>query len=159
VGSSTINAVGGILDNSNRAVSASNKFAVLINGPGNPANTASVGGVMAGLNQIITPTVTGRVLIIISGGMVGAPSATISVTIRIGTGAAPGNGAVLSGTVVGGPLTANESASSAVFPFCVNGLATGLALGVPIWIDLAQAVPAGGGTITLTGITVTATEI
>jgi hypothetical protein len=110
---------------------------------------------MAGLAQIITPTVTGRILITVCGvDGIAATTTTGAVTLRFGTGAPPGNGTALTGTVISNTISfANNTAVALSFPFSVTGIATGLTLGVPIWIDLAQSVSA------LTGITVTATEI
>jgi hypothetical protein len=56
-------------------------------------------------------------------------------------------------------VLANNAGGALQVPFSVTGIATGLTLGVAYWFDLAQALPAGGGNVVLTSITVSATEI
>jgi hypothetical protein len=109
---------------------------------------------MAGLAQTITPTVTGRILITICGTDTLNATSTATVVLRFGTGAAPVNGAAPAGTVISNALSIlNNTAVVMGIPFSLTGIATGLTLGVPIWIDLSQAVSA------LSVLTVTATEI
>lgn len=137
---------------------------VYINTPVNPTGPASTTLTMMGLGVTgsFTPRGSGIAQIIISG-FASNNTAADGVTEQInwGTGAAPANAATFTGNTCGVALKEiNSSLASSVstgIPFTVQCLATGLALGTPIWIDLAAA-QVTGGTTTLSNITITATE-
>lgn len=123
----------------------------------NPAANASLTQAMAGIGSTLTftPTQTGRVLISISGIIANnTASDGYTASIRYGTGAAPVNGAALTGLPGGPSIGALGNAGSAALgsPFTLVGIATGLSPGVPVWIDIAFA-PLVGGTATLSSLT------
>lgn len=124
--------------------------------PANPTGTTSTGGVMMGLAGAITPTLTGRVLIIISGNITnGTASDGGSVTIRYGTGTAPSNAAALTGTAVG--TSPQAVAGTVIAPFSVQAIVTSLTLSTAYWIDLSLAAVTGG-TATIANVSISALE-
>lgn len=121
--------------------------------PADPATTTSAVGVMMGLAGSITPTSTGSIEIIISGDIDNNTRADgAQVQIRTGTGAAPANGAALTGTAQGAlSKMFNADATGLLvgytpgrWQFSVNAQVTGLALGTAIWVDLSLAALSGG---------------
>jgi hypothetical protein len=143
---SSVNAVGGLLDNSNRAISKSNLFGTIHTTPSNPTGTTSAPGVMCGLNQV-------RCLVIINGNLF--TNAGASVQLSYGTGTAPANGAALTGTAVG---TALGTSAGPSVPVTLSAIISGLTLGTPYWIDIIQ-VSSTGALINIQNVTVTITEI
>ncbi len=113
--------------------------------PVDPSGTGNVVGKMMGLASIVTPTASGKVLIIESGLL---SNDTIndgaSVTLRFGTGAPPANQDPPSGTVIGNNPQMTALANSEVKPYTIAWTLTGLAVGVPIWVDVGLAAIAGG---------------
>lgn len=116
--------------------------------PADPAATTSTTGVMMGLAGSITPTGSGNVLIVITGD---SDNDTVNdgarIGIRYGTGAAPANGAALTGTAVGSrPISnnANLALDIARFPFAVAAVVTGLSVGTAYWVDASVAAVTGG---------------
>lgn len=100
-----------------------------------PANQAAqINELMFGFAGAFTPSISGNALLIISGFYL-CNTATISGTIngRYGTGAAPAHGDLVSGTIFG----TISIASLARTAYSVYGIATGLTLATPIWIDLS----------------------
>lgn len=127
--------------------------------PLNPAGTASTTGVMMGLAVAFTPKRTGNVLVTICGGIsntTGGDGAQVSV--YVGTGSAPANGATLVGVQTTGGALFIAASAGANAPFCVTGIASGLSLSVPIWID-ARLEAVTGGTASLNNVTVSAVEV
>jgi len=119
--------------------------------PVDPATTSSTVGVMMGLSASITPVLTGKIMIIISGDMdnnTGDDGA--QVQMRTGTGTPPINGAALTGTTQGGlvkmsVVTSGGGASSVTrVPFSLNAIVTGLTLNTAVWIDLGLAAITAG---------------
>ena len=125
-----------------------------------PSGTASATLVMAGLVVPITPSVTGRVMIMVSGN---AASGTTNdggkVQLSYGTGTHPSNGDAVTGTQTGtiAILTA-DLAGTDKFPFALQSFVTTLTPNTTYWLDLAFAAITGG-TFTLTDVTVTAWEM
>lgn len=128
--------------------------------PGNPTGTASLVGVMMGLAGGITPATTGRVQITVSGTIFNATAIAdgAKVQIRTAAGAAPANGAALSGIAAGGLVQYVAATVAQRAPFCLSAIVSGLTLGVAIWLDVSLAAIAGG-TATLTDISLTAMEV
>lgn len=131
--------------------------------PANPTGTTNTTGVMAGLAGSITPTQTGRVLAIISGNMSNSTAAAgdgCKTQIRFGTGAAPANGAALTGTAVGNivSMLLERATASDPFPFSVQAIVTGLTIGTTYWFDLSEAAVAAGTGI-LTNLSVSLIEL
>lgn len=124
-----------------------------------PSGIANTGGLMLGLNTMITPVYTGRVLITICG--VVAQSTTADGAfwhIRTGTGSAPANGAALIGTQQGGQQSMTFLTGVLKVPFSISVIQTGLMLATAIWVDLVLGTVTGG-TATMTQVEVSAVEI
>ncbi len=132
--------------------------------PMNPTGTASATAVMMGLSVtnsalIITPQVTGRVHVTITG--VVAQSTTADGAfwdIKMGTGAAPANGAATTGTSYGSQQSMTFLTGVLKVPFSITALVTGLTVGTAYWIDLDLA-RVTGGTATMTQVAVSAFEL
>ena len=127
--------------------------------PADPIGTTSLAGVMMGLAGSITPTVTGRVIIMISGDVQNATNNRGSLLqIRTGTGAAPANGAALTGTTQGARIQMISNNANQRFPYSLHAIVTGLTPGTPVWIDMSLA-SVIGGTSTVRNITISAYEL
>lgn len=128
--------------------------------PADPASTSSTSAVMCGLAGSITPTRTGRVLVIMSGtagnGAGGSDSA--SMQIRYGTGSAPTNGAAATGTAVGNKPTVQNSISGASIGWSAQAIINGLTVGTAYWLDLTQNSNIAG-TTTVAQVGISAQEI
>jgi hypothetical protein len=128
-----------------------------------PTGVTNTSGLMLGLSNlsatnIITPLVTGRVSISISG--VVAQSATADGAIwhiRTGTGTAPSNGGALTGTQSGGQQSMTYLTGVLKVPFSIESYVTGAAVGTPLWIDLVLG-SVTAGTATMTQVMTTAFE-
>jgi hypothetical protein len=112
-----------------------------------PANPTSFTGntyKMLGLGStiIFTPVATGIVKISISAQSTYGGSQTIAALYKVayGTGAAPANGAVASGTVVGAirNVPVVYAGFNLEYSWSTTVLITGLTLNTQIWIDLQQ---------------------
>lgn len=129
-----------------------------------PTGSADATGLMQGLGVTawtLTPQVTGRVLIVLSGSMGTAATAeTCGITMYYGTGTAPANGAAITGTAIGTVLTFVTLTSMLRSPFSVQAVITGLAVPsittdrktgtlTPVWFDVALKTSAGTATLTL----------
>ncbi len=132
--------------------------------PADPATTTSATGVMMGLAGSITPTRSGKVLVTISGDMDNNGSGnSVTAQIRTGTGAAPANGAALTGTTQGRNVQATNptiTLSNPVcrFPFSLQAVVTGLTVNTAVWLDLGVSAQ-GGGTARVRNISISAVEI
>jgi hypothetical protein len=124
-----------------------------------PAGTTSTSGVMVGMNAQITPTSSGRLLLEGIGiGAIQAGGVPATVSLCIGTGTPPANGAAL-------PAGATVLTSQRVDPatvgaqFTVSALATGQTIGTQYWVGLMQTATASNVSFTLTNVTIIAVEI
>lgn len=127
---------------------------------GDPAATTNVTGVMMGLAGSITPQVTGSIRITIMGTIRNATNNRGGAyRIYTGTGAAPINGAALTGTAQGTLTTMNLSSNQDRVPFMITADANSFTLGTAIWIDLSLAAAGGAGTVSIFNVTITATEV
>lgn len=127
--------------------------------PANPTGTANTTGLMMGLAGAITPAVSGRILVTITGN---GASDTINdgwkAQIRYGTGAAPANAAALTGTAVGTLATTTaDLAANNKNAFSVTAVVTGLTVSTAYWLDLSLAAITGG-TATVTDVSISAQE-
>jgi hypothetical protein len=125
--------------------------------PANPTGTNSLTGLMMGLAGSITPTLTGRLMITISGDIsnnTGSDGGTVQ--IRYGTGSAPANADALTGNAIGTLIRA--IAGTVTVPFSVQAVVTGLSVGTAYWLDLGLAAITGG-TASIFDVSVTAIEI
>lgn len=120
--------------------------AATISTPGNPAGTSSATFVMMGLAGTITPTVTGRVLVVIRGDFTndGAVGTATWFSVRAGTGAAPANGAATTGTTYGNDAAISTIVVNATESVTLVALLTGLTINTAYWIDVAIKTAAGG---------------
>jgi hypothetical protein len=115
--------------------------------PGDPG-AASGAAVMMGLAGALTPTRSGNASITISGSVNNSIGTdTVTLQIRFGTGSAPVNGAAVTGTAIGAAPVYTIPASGGKIPYSISAIATGLALGTAIWIDLSLGTNAGNGAI------------
>lgn len=148
--------------------------AVLSVVPSNPSATTSASYVMQGLGvaganaATITPQSTGRVLVFAEGDMTGINTATVTVQLSFGTGAAPANAAAVTGTQVGSQPTLTPITGILTTPFTLFWLITGLSVpsvnsqgvtsaGTPVWLDIALKSSTGAASVS--NLTITAIEI
>jgi hypothetical protein len=134
----------------------------------NPTSTTSTSAVHAAIGGTITPTVTGRVLIIVTGTIDNATGTTSGsgVQLRYGTGTAPTNGTSTTtgcgggpcGTAVGGTVQILNLPAAGRAPFTVVGFVTGLTLNTAYWLDISQ-VSITGGTTQIRAGSLTAIEL
>jgi hypothetical protein len=124
-----------------------------------PAGTTSTTGVMVGFNAQLTPTATGRLMLNASGiGAIQAGNVPATVSLCIGTGTPPANGAALpsGGTVL---VAQKVDPATGGAQFTVSALATGLTIGTQYWLGLMQTATASNVSFTLTNITIIAAEL
>jgi hypothetical protein len=109
--------------------------------------TTSTTGVMAGMGASVIPSVTGKVMAIITGTMVNTVAGKWPmIAMRWGTGAPPANGAAPVGTVIGAIEFLTGNTVNNATPFSIVGVVLNAALGVQLWFDLVQSSTAGGTT-------------
>lgn len=126
--------------------------------PSDPTGTTSATQVMLGLAGSITPTRSGKVLIIITGATAHASgSVNTTIQIRYGTGTAPANAAAATGTTAGAALVTSNSNGGSPESFSVNAVVTGLTLSTAYWIDLGVAV--ASGTAVIKTVSISAVEV
>lgn len=127
--------------------------------PANPTGTTSAVGVMMGLAIAFTPARTGRALVIVGANLINAsPGGETRAQLRFGTGAAPANGAALTGTITGTEQVYDAFAGGTIAPCSLNTILTGLTLGLAIWIDV-DLVSLGGGLANFQPVTASVVEI
>lgn len=127
--------------------------------PGDPTATTSTTAVMMGLAGTITPATTGSIMVFITGtGSNATGSAGFGVNIRYGTGAAPANGAALTGTAIGIQQNTVNATATAGDGFSCAGIVTGLTVNTAYWIDISLKT-ISAGTASLAGLTISAYEI
>ena len=127
--------------------------------PLNPTGTTNTTGLMMGLNQVITPKTTTRLLVTISGVVSQSTTADgAKWQIRAGTGAAPTNGAALTGTAYGSLQQMTFLTGVLSIPFSLTALITGLTVNTATWVDVSLAAITGG-TATMTSVSVSVEEI
>lgn len=127
-----------------------------------PAGTTSITGVMMGLgpSYAITPVRSGKVLLMISGGIRSSQAGGFAgARIYYGTGTPPGNQAVPAGTPAGANAGAHSSNANEVSPFTCVALVTGLTLNQAIWFDLNLSSSAGTSTASVVSVAGTAFEL
>jgi hypothetical protein len=118
-------------------------------------------GVLVGMNAPFTPTVTGKILVTISGTLINAIAGkTPNCQIRFGTGAPPAFGASGStGTAISGVSALTGSAANNASPFSLSAVVPAAALGTPLWFDLAMWNLTSGGSTSVTSVAVSAVEL
>ena len=124
----------------------------------NPIGTTSTTGVMMGLKTSITPSLDGRVMVMVTGSIKNnTGSRGARVQIRYGTGTAPNNGTALTGTTIGAPVEMLNANNTPTYPLTVSALIMGMETGVTYWIDVSLAAITGG-TATLGPVGLIASE-
>lgn len=125
-----------------------------------PTGTASATLVMAGLAGAITPSVTGRMLFMVSGNMANnTTNDGCKVQLSYGTGGAPSNGGALTGTQTGTIcITTQDLTGADKCGFAIQSWVSTLTVGTTYWLDVAFAAITGG-TASLTDVTITALEM
>ena len=129
-----------------------------------PTGTTSLASVMAGLGAagaVITPRVSGKLHVTITGNMGNnTASSGAAAVVAYGTGAAPANGAATTGTSIGSTVakSASGGAANESIPFSASVVITGLTIGTQVWLDLVQAAVVGG-IASLTSVTIAAYEL
>jgi len=120
---------------------------------GNPSAITGTGSKMLGLGSssanaaaTLTPTVTGDVLVIVSGNITTASTNQATYQISYGTGAAPSNGAAETGTQV---CLAPNMTNTSPTPFSISCFVTGLTLSTAYWFDLAVSSGSSSNSTTL----------
>jgi hypothetical protein len=138
--------------------------AVVSRTPADQTALASATYVMNGLGAIasvpcaLTPLVTGRVLVMISGDIVeNATAQTATLQLSYGTGAAPANGAAVTGTQTGGQLAWVSLTGQLTQTFALTNIITGLTVGTAYWFDIAGK--SSAGTVQLTNLNFAAVEL
>jgi hypothetical protein len=153
---STIDDAGNILsgptirENETLAVQPQNNTGVSAAPTGNISTAEKMMGLGLVSGFTITPQVTGRICVIISGVALNSSGAGdgTNVTGKYGTGTAPSNGAAVTGTTFGTTQHFIASTTAGQQGFTCMGIVTGLTLGTAVWLDLALlAVTAGGSTV------------
>jgi len=119
--------------------------------PADPTGTTNTSGLMMGIGvaNSLTPLYTGRVLAIISGNLTNSTAAAgdgAKVQIRYGTGAAPANGAALTGTAVGYIVSSvlERATAGDLQGFACQAIISGLTTGTGYWFDISLAAIVGG---------------
>jgi hypothetical protein len=113
--------------------------------PADPAAITNAAYKMAGLGAVaapnawaITPQITGRVFIMISGTQTHGWAGTGTLQLSFGTGAAPANAAAVTGTQQGGQMVFVSDAGTLQAPFAMSMIITGQAIGTALWFDVNQ---------------------
>jgi hypothetical protein len=98
-------------------------------------------------------------MIVISGDIDnGTASDGAQVQIRYGTGTAPTNAAILTGTTVGSLIKMVSNNATNRMPFHCNAIVSGLTVGTAYWIDLSLAAITGG-TARIRDVSISAIEL
>lgn len=147
------------VDDAGLAIDYATGAATAQTSPANPTGTTSLTGVMMGLAGAITPGISGRILVMLSGDVT---NNTISdgakYQLRFGTGAAPANAAALTGTTLGNIPTILVAAANQQIGIAVQGIVTGLTVGTTYWVDVSLAAVTGG-TASLKDLSLSITEV
>jgi hypothetical protein len=128
--------------------------------PGNPTGTNSAPGVMMGYGAscAITPVYSTRVQALFDFQFLAGSVISGTAQMRFGTGAAPANGAVVTGTVFGSSRTSVIAVAGANEPASLNGIVTGLTRGTAYWFDLALST-GSGSTVSVQALNCTLREV
>lgn len=121
----------------------------------NPTGTTSTTFVMSGAGRILTPAMSGRIHIAVSGTLANSDATHgAKAHIYYGTGTPPANGAAFTGNAPGGTALlapTGYTGNNVSAPFCLVAIVPLLTLGTAYWIDLAIAA-IGGGTASVSNV-------
>jgi hypothetical protein len=127
-----------------------------------PTGTESTTLVMCGIGQPFTPSGSGIVLVVATGGVINSTSgANTEVIGRYGTGTAPANGAAVTGTAWGAgatPTWTGPGATTKQDAFALTDILT-LTPGTAYWFDLAQASTSGSVTSGVQNVKIVLVEL
>lgn len=130
--------------------------------PTNPTGTTSTAAlVMMGIGSTVTmtPATSGNMLILLTTQTQDSTANQACIgQIRYGTGAAPANGAAVTGTGVGSAIGGHNAGANLAVPLSLQGYAAGLTVSTAYWVDLAMQV-VSSGTCTATSISVMIVEL
>lgn len=129
--------------------------------PADPTGTANTTGLMMGLGgaATITPVISGKVLIIVSGTIQSTSgSGGYKHQLYYGSGTAPTNGAALTGSTASANVQTTSVGANLSLPFSVQGIVSGLTLNTAYWIDMGIAAVTAG-TASIKTLTISAMEI
>jgi hypothetical protein len=155
-GAGTVNVSGAYYVNgvavSNTPVSAQTASA-------SPTGTTSATLVMMGLAATITPAVSGKVFMTLSGSIANSATTGGAATrLCYGTGAAPANGAAVTGTQVGGTASRGILGVTTAVPVSLSFIVSTMTVGTTYWIDAALLAQTAG-TASLQNVTISAFEL
>lgn len=128
-----------------------------------PTGTTSASAVMMGLGSsfALTPLAaggTGVVSVMIMGWASTTTSgATVQIGLRYGTGAAPANGAAVTGTsayTTQDVLLTTATTGSPAIPYTIFAEITGLVAGTAYWFDLPVSTSGGTAVIKVSGVVI-----
>ena len=149
----------------NVTAGASVAAAFVDSGNTSPAGTTSAAAfVMMGIGSTasITPLVTGRILVIATGGVFSPTAASAGqgafLMLRRGTGTAPVNGAAVTGTQISTTEQCTYDGQNFVNSFATHAIVTGLSVGVAIWLDIALESNSASFTAHVVNVKITAIE-
>lgn len=140
---------------------AASGSATLETTPADPAGTVSTTGVMMGLGSTctLTPTYSGRIKIEFIGMIKNSSvNSTSKARVFFGSGAAPANGAAITGTQIAAAILLDEGTASFNSPFTNGGIITGLTPGTAYWFDLVVATSNAANTATVSNLSCNAFE-
>jgi hypothetical protein len=110
-----------------------------------------------GTTNFITPQRSGKVFIMISGYFYNATNNQGgNARLSFGTGNAPSNGALATGSWEGGIISFNVGGTT-YFPFTLNAIVD-MTVGTGYWIDI-QGFSTSASTVTFSNVTITAYEL
>jgi len=136
-----------------------NASATTVNTAAAPAATASLTPVMMACGGAITPVLSTRIEVTISGQMGNTTLGDgATVQLRYGTGTAPVNGAAVTGTQAGISQTITSVTAGQGGGFSITAIISGLTVGQVLWLDAALAAVTGGSA-SISGVTICAEEI
>ena len=130
--------------------------------PANPAGTVSTTQVMMGLGITYTPASSGLVLAMIAFGFYTLTAATsVVLSAQYGTGAAPANGAAVTGTLFGGNAAetyAGSEFATSSRPIAFMALLS-LSAGTAYWFDVAVATTAAADEAVIQNVSAVVAEL
>jgi hypothetical protein len=130
--------------------------------PGGYTTAATTPGVMAGLNQTITPVNTGLILVLVDGvAFTETAAVPFSLSARHGTGTPPSAGDAQTGARVNATAdaTLQAAAASEGTSFSFSGVIGPVTIGDTAWVDLAMYTSNASDEVSVTHVQVTLVEI
>src|SRR6185437_4893923 len=112
---------------------------ILNSNPSDPIGGTSSTGTMCGFAFSFTQKYTGKIMLTFS---CNDTNTTINdgcaIQMYYGTGAAPVNGAAITGTSIARQMKSTSAVANEIFPMVITGsYVTGLTLGTAYWIDVS----------------------